>query len=205
MKRTIARLMLISDKVTDFGDRLKYWFSTFIHFAPVAFVLEQIEWWFSENRQFGTFMCIALIVNMVVGAWHHVRNKTFCFKDFFLKNLEMCTVVVIGYIMLEMLRYTAGDNIAGELFRVSIQVMTLLYPTSKVLKNIFIISKGKYPPEFIMKRLYSFERNGDLSKLFETNGDLAKDVIAQKQQEIEDVLEKSTLTPEEIESMKANN
>lgn len=77
-------------------------------------------------------------------------------------------VVSAIYIMLEMLRYTAGDNLAGEIFRVMIQVVALLYPTSKVFKNVYIITEGKYPPEFIMQRLYNFEKNGDLSKFFQS-------------------------------------
>jgi hypothetical protein len=71
--------------------------------------------------------------------------------------------------MLEMLRYTAGDNLAGEIFRILIQTTTLLYPTSKVLKNVFIITKGKYPPKFLMDRLYNFEKNGDLNDFFKTS------------------------------------
>ena len=72
--------------------------------------------------------------------------------------------------LLEMLRYTAGDNIAGEIFRVTIQIITLLYPTSKVLKNVYIITDGKYPPEFLMNKLYNFEKNGDLNGFFKTKG-----------------------------------
>lgn len=167
MKRLIAQIMLISD--TDnvgWLDRVKYGWNVFIHIAPVAFVLDLVNWWFAENQQFGNFMCAALIINMIVGAVMHLKNKSFSFKLFLYKNLEMGFSVVVVYVMLEMLRYTAGANFAGEIFRVSIQIMTLLYPASKVAKNIFILTKGKYPPEFLMKRLYNFEKNGDLANLF---------------------------------------
>ncbi len=171
MKRIFAKLILLTDCNPTFLDKTRYALDCLLHFAPIAFVLNLINWWFSENEQFGTFMCIALIANMAMGVWIHIRNKTFTFRDFFIKNLEMIAVVIIGYIMLEMLRYTAGNNVAGELFRILIQVMTLLYPISKVLKNLFLISGGKYPPEFIMTRLYNFEKNGDLSAFFKTKKD----------------------------------
>src|SRR5690606_16330533 len=87
------------------------------------------------------------------------------------KNIEMACVVIVVYIMLEMLRYTAGDNIAGEAFKILIQITTLLYPTSKVLKNVHIITSGRYPPKFIMRRLYNFEKNGDLSDFFNNKDD----------------------------------
>src|SRR5690606_32932290 len=118
----------------------------------------------------------------------------FCFKQMIVRYLEICAVVIIGYIMLEMLRYTAGNNFAGELFRISIQVMTLMYPTSKVFKNIFIISNGKYPPEFIMKKMYNFEKNGDLSKLFGNKMDeeYLEGLVEEKKQKARELAEEET-------------
>lgn len=189
MKKIAARLILVADATPTMWDRIKYLWSIFMYSAPVVFILDLANWWFTENKQFGTFMCIALIINMIIGAWMHLMNKTFNFKDFFLKNLEMSAVVIIVYIMLEMLRYTAGANIAGEIFRISIQVMTLIYPTSKVFKNVFIISNGKYPPEFIMKRMYDFERNGDLSKFFtkDIDEEYLERLVKEKKQRARDI------------------
>lgn len=200
MKRLLAQVMLLADyDNVGVGDRIKYIWNAILHFAPIAIVLDLFSWWFKENHQFGTFMCIALIINLVIGAYMHKKSGTFCFKQFIVKNVELAFIITITYLMLEMLRYTAGDNLAGEIFKVLIQVMTLLYPTSKVLKNIFIISKGKYPPEFIMRKLYNFEKNGDLEKLFSTTKvdndeldlefekyklDLKKQEIKQKEKEI---------------------
>lgn len=194
MKKIIARLILVSDVSPTIWDRAKYIWSIFIHFAPVAFALDLVDWWFTENRQFGTFMCIALLMNLGVGAWAHIRGGTFCFKHMIVRNVEMGIVVIVGYTMLEMLRYTAGDNFAGELFRISIQVMTLMFPTSKVLKNIFIISNGKYPPEFIMKKMYNFEKNGDLSKLFGNKMDeeYLENLVEEKKQKARELAEEET-------------
>ena len=166
MKKLIARIILISDSTPTIWERLKYAGLSIVHFAPVAFVLDLINLWFADNQQFGTFMCVALVMNMIAGVWLHLKKGTFHFRSFLLGTLEMVAVVIVVYIMLEMLRYTAGDNFAGEIFRVLIQITTLLYPTSKVLKNIHIITKGKYPPRFIMHRLYNFEKNGDLNEFF---------------------------------------
>jgi hypothetical protein len=168
MNELFAKLILITAKQPTITDRLRYVGTCMIHFAPIAFVLDLINWWFTENKQFGTFMSIALLINLIVGAVYHLKNKTFSPKDFILKNIEMAGVIVLVYIMLEMLRYTAGANLAGEIFKITIQITTLLYPTSKVLKNIFIITDGKYPPEFLMNKLYNFEKNGDLSEFFKS-------------------------------------
>jgi hypothetical protein len=57
----------------------------------------------------------------------------------------------------------------GESFKILIQVVTLLYPVSKVLKNIYILSNKQFPPAFIMDKIYNFEKNGDLKDLFDTD------------------------------------
>lgn len=166
-KTLLARLMLLTEPCVKMSDRVDYYFSIFIRIAPVAFALNLVNWWFSENQQFGQFMIIALLVNMVVGGVYHYKNDTFSWPSFWKRNAFMIFIVSVVYIMLEMLRYTAGDNLVGEVFKITIQITTLLYPTSKVFKNVYIMSNGKYPPEWLMKKMYNFEKNGDLAAFFD--------------------------------------
>ena len=77
----------------------------------------------------------------------------------------MWMVLIITYILLEMLRLTAGNNLVGEGFKVLIQITTLLYPISKALKNIYVWSEKQFPPQFIMDKIYKFEQTGDLEEL----------------------------------------
>lgn len=178
MIKLLAQLILLADfKNPSKQDWLRYAWNVIRHFAPVAFLLSVLGAWFHDNKQFGTFICTALIINMIVGAIMHFKNRTFKLKLFIWRNIEMAFVIITVYMMLEMLRYTAGDNIAGDVFRILIQTMTLLYPTSKVFKNIFILTKGKYPPEFLMKKLYSFEKSGDLGNLFSGNNSQSNEEI----------------------------
>lgn len=168
MKKLFAKLILVSSPSAEFHDRFLYFVEVFVKIAPVAYVLSKIEWWFSENQQFGEFMCTMLVLNTVVGVVFHIRSKTFNYREFIWKNIGMALIVICGYMVLEMLRYTAGDNFAGELFKIMIQTITLLYPGSKILKNLYILSNGKFPPEFIMEKLYNFEKNGDLESFFKS-------------------------------------
>lgn len=166
LKTLFARTILLTDPCVEFYDRIDYYISIFIRIAPVAYIMKEFNWWYSDNEQFAKFMCWALIINMGVGIWFHLKQNTFSFKEFFIRNLEMAVLVYVVYFVLELLRYTAGDNIAGDIFKVSMQISTLLYPISKVLKNCFILSNGKIPSEYIMKRMYNFEKNGDLAAFF---------------------------------------
>lgn len=169
MKKLFARVVLLADATPSFDDKVKYLGISVLQLSPIAFALDWFNLWIQDNRQFGFFMCLSLIINMIVGVWYHLEKGTFEFKKFLLKNVQMGFVIVIVYTMLEMLRYTAGDNLAGEIFKVMIQITTLLYPTSKVMKNIYILTDGRHPPRFIMKRLYNFEKHGDMEGLFKTD------------------------------------
>ncbi len=171
MKKIFYSLILAADHSSSFKDRVIFLGGAILKIAPLAYLLDMVNWWFKENHQFGMFISLSLLINMIVGAVKHLKYKTFDFKLFFARNCMMIFVVCTVYIMLEMLRYTAGSNIVGEIFKVLIQVTTLMYPTSKVFKNSYILTNGKYPPEFIMQRLYNFERNGDLNDLFKTKKD----------------------------------
>lgn len=166
IKGCFIRFMLIGEDTIPLKDRTQYLSSYLLMMSPVAFVLDYINAWFKANGQFAFFVCMALLINMAVGAGKHLYKKTFNYIKFFTKNIQMGLMLIVTYIMLEMLRLTAGDNIAGEVFKIVIQIVSLLYPTSKVLKNVYILTAGKHPPEFIMTRLYNFEKSGELKDLF---------------------------------------
>ena len=53
------------------------------------------------------------------------------------------------------------------MFKMSVQLMTLFYPVSKIVKNVFVLTKGKYPPQFVMKALYNYEKEGKLKDFFD--------------------------------------
>lgn len=163
-----AKMILFTSENVEFFDKVRYFGTSFLKLAPVIYILDNFTEWKSQNEQFNEFMWWILLLNMIVGIIFHVKNKTFDWKEFLIQNALMCFVVGVVLIILEMFRYTAGDNLAGEVFRVFTQTITLFYPASKILKNIFILSNGQYPPAFLIRRLYNFEKNGDLKAFFTT-------------------------------------
>jgi hypothetical protein len=169
IKKILCNTILIADTKPTFFEKLNYFLNIIFTCGPVAYLLQGFNSWFSTNQQFSTFVIICLASNMGVGAWYHHKMNTFSWEHFFKRNLLMWAVLIIVYAMLEMLRLTAGENIVADGFKVLIQITTLLYPISKVLKNIYILSNKQFPPEFIMEKIYNFEKNGDLKDLFNTD------------------------------------
>lgn len=166
MLKYLAQMILSADDKVPVLERIYFYIITLVKSSPFAYLLFFANMWFVDNQQFSMFVCVAILANMIVGVITHLAKNTFNWIEFFKGNIIMVFAISMTYVMLEMLRYTAGHNIAGELFKITIQVTTLLYPVSKVLKNIFILTDGKYPPEFVMNKLYNFEKNGDLKQFF---------------------------------------
>jgi hypothetical protein len=165
LRKFLCGMILIADAQPTFLEKTKYFVTIILAFAPIAYCLEGMSFWFSNNKQFASFVLLAVIINIAVGAVFHWRNKTFSQEQFLVKNGIMISVLLISYALLEMLHLTIGDNVFSESFRTLIQISTLLYPISKTFKNLYILSNKQFPPEWIMERLYNFEKTGNIDTI----------------------------------------
>lgn len=175
IKKLICEIILLSDDTPSYTDKLLYYLKTLFALSPIVFLLEQITTWFSINRKFATLVLLVLFINLVVGLWYHLKLNTFSWEEFIVKNCIMIAILLLAYMLLESLVLVVGTNMVAEGFRVAIQVSTLLYPTSKALKNLYILSNKEFPPAFIMEKLYKFEQTGDLAELYKTTYNEMKD------------------------------
>jgi hypothetical protein len=164
-RKLFCGIILIADNNPTFLEKLKYFTTIMCTFAPIAYCLDGMSFWFSTNKQFASFVLLAIIINIVVGAAFHWRNRTFSQELFLVRNAVMVSVLIISYTLLEMLHITIGKNIFSESFRTLIQISTLLYPISKTFKNLYILSNKQFPPEWIMERLYNFEKTGNIDTI----------------------------------------
>jgi hypothetical protein len=162
----LSKIALLADSQPSFLDKLKYFASIIMTVSPIALVVEGLSGWIIENRRFSIFIFAALMLNLAVGIWYHLKMNTFSWGEFLFKNCKMAAILILSYTMLEMIAITAGENIVADGFRTVIQVSTLLWPGSKFLKNLYILSNKQFPPAFIMERLYNFEKTGNLKDLF---------------------------------------
>jgi len=162
-------VILLTARQPTFWDKLTYMGKLIAAFGPIVALLEAFHLWFVSNQVFIGAMLIALVINMVVGVWYHLAQHTFSWRDFWAGNIKMFAGVFLVYILLELLRMAAGHGIVSEGFKIMIQVTMMLWPVSKSLKNLHIIYGKKWPPPYIMNRIYNFEKNGNVKELFETD------------------------------------
>lgn len=155
----------IWDNNLSITERLYYLGKSIATFTPIVWILNIFNLWFTDNKVFFNAMILFIFINMFLGAVMNFRKNTFDWLTLIFKTMTMVVVIFITYLVLELVLVVAGSNIVTEGFRSALQVATLLYPGSKILKNIFILSNGEYPPEWVMKKIYNFQKNGDLSEL----------------------------------------
>ena len=160
--------MLIGYREISWVDRIENFFKSFILFGPVAFLIGAVENWYIENEHFFYAVIVLLIVNMWLGGRMHWKKKQFDTKIFLNKTSEMIISLSLIYLGLEMIISLGGENSVTSGFRLILQITSLIYPFSKIAKNIYILTKGKYPPEWLMKKLYDFEKTGDLNAFMKT-------------------------------------
>ena len=158
-----VNLILFGNGDTDVIIRADSFFRAMVIFGPLVFISDILDLWFIENQSFTLFTAGFIFANAIIGAVSHKIKGDFRFEMFFLKTGKMAGIITLTYLVLEGIVSPIGDNSVTSGIIAVFQVATLLYPGSKILKNIFIWSDGEHPPKFIMERLYNFKENGDLN------------------------------------------
>lgn len=171
----IVLLYYFDDKI-QLRDRIYYFFVAFFKSIPLLMLYSYFSVWREKNELFFVGISFILFLNMVVGAIYHAKAGTFDIKHFLTGNATIMLVITVVYISLSVLSIPINETETGKIFQSVVQFMTLMYPVSKIVKNVFVLTGGKYPPQFIMKALYNYEREGKLKDFFDDISKGAKDL-----------------------------
>ena len=171
-----ANLMIFADGNCSAKTRVDSYLKALVIFGPTAFLSELLGLWFIENQSFTLFAIGFVVANALIGGIAHQARKDFKWEIWFIQTGKMVGIITITYIVLEgIISPIKVDSIRDSSIAV-FQVATLLYPGSKILKNIFIWSNGEHPPKWFMQRVYNFKQNGDLKAfLNDSNSEHQKD------------------------------
>ena len=171
----IVLLYYFDDKI-QLRDRIYYFFVAFFKSIPLLMLYSYFSVWREKNELFFVGISFILFLNMVVGAIYHAKAGTFDIKHFLTGNATIMLVITVVYISLSVLSIPINETETGKIFQSVVQFMTLMYPVSKIVKNVFVLTGGKYPPKFVMKALYNYEREGKLKDFFDDISKGAKDL-----------------------------
>lgn len=155
------------DKYVNTSDRLMFLGESIFKFAPLYWLYQTAAHWYGNNETFATSLALVLIVNSIVGIRYHMKMKTLSIKDFCYSTFSMLSIIIGVYLILKAFGNVLGSNVIGDTYKSIVEFITLLYPGSKVLQNVFILTNGKYPPVFVMKALYAYSKDGKINRFID--------------------------------------
>lgn len=148
-------------------DRLRYFiYSAWVSFPFIA-IYNVLAQWYGLNIVFFESACIIISINAIFGGLSHWKQGTFSWLKLFIKTLLIVFITFSGYIVLDNLFSFFENTFVGETLQSFISFMVLMYPASKFMTSSFILSNGKFPPTFLMKVFYSYEKTGRLKDFFD--------------------------------------
>lgn len=177
----LVLLFCFDDKI-QLRDRIYYFFVIFFKSVPLLLLYSYFSYENETNGLFYAGIGTTLFLDMVVGAWYHFKKGDFSFTELFRATILKIVLIAIVYISLSILSIPLSESMGGEMFRNTIMLFTLLYPVKDIVKNAFVLSNGKFPPEFVIKALYNYEKSGKLKEFF----DLIEGKKKDKQEDLPD-------------------
>lgn len=139
--------------------------------VPIS-LLDRLFGWYIDNQVFLTMVFSAVVIDHVLGSFVHFQIK----HDFSIKKnlnglLTKGFSVCAGYVLFEMIHQIVDDvEFIAIYFKVILQLTVMLYPVLSALKNLSIITGGKFPPNAWFVKFDSFNKDLDLEH-FKTKKD----------------------------------
>ena len=162
----LVLLFYFDDKI-HLRDRVYYFFVAFFKSVPLLLLYAYFSTDREQNAIFYASIGVLLLLDMLAGAWYHFKKGDFDFVDLFKGTITKMLLIAIAFISLSLLNIPLSRSGWGNAFEITIQIMSLAYPVSSISKNLFVLSNGKFPPEFFMKALYNYEKSGKLREFYE--------------------------------------
>jgi len=160
-------LLFYFDERIHLRDRVYYFFIAFFKSVPLLLLYASFSTDREQNAIFYASIGMVLLLDMLAGAWYHFKKGDFDFVDLFKGTITKMLLVAIAFISLSILNIPLSRTDVGRAFEITIQMISLLYPVKDIVKNLFVLSNGKFPPEFFMKALYNYEKSGKLREFYE--------------------------------------
>lgn len=162
----IVLLFTTKIKLTE-KERFGFFITSFFKLAPIAFIVNSAFNWHDEHEAFLYGLYGILFINAVLGILTHKKLKTLDIGEFSLSTLITIVVVFGVYFSLDQLSNSIPDGFISNGFSSSVQILTLLFPIAKIMRNSYILTNGKFPPEFLIEKLYNYERDGNIKTFLE--------------------------------------
>lgn len=119
--------------------------------------------WGVSNQVFISILVGTLFVDLILGVWKHLKMSTFSFKQMILGFCQKIGIVILFYFLSEALIQIISDADLDSIYvKVALKLMLFIYLAGNSLVNMGIITNGKFPPLYFLKRIDKFNKTGDV-------------------------------------------
>jgi hypothetical protein len=139
--------------------------------APSLVLFQRINNWTLQNQDYITIVAGTIIISHIFGTWVHWQIK----KDFSItKNLTgLCmkiSIVTAVALLFEGFSHIMIENSFIYMYiRITLRLLTLMYPLRSALLNCFIITNGAFPPKALLTKIDRFEETLDVTEFNNNN------------------------------------
>lgn len=126
-------------------------------------ISERFTGWYIESQFFILLLMGGLLGDLILGVWKHLKLRTFSFKNLLLGFTEKMAIVTVAYFFTEAIMQIISDgDLDSVYFKVISKLTIFIFPAGNAAVNMGIITNGKFPFPFILKRIAKFNKSGDL-------------------------------------------
>ena len=132
-------------------------------FPAVGFSLvETFSKWYLDNHVIVFLIVGAIICDLFIGVWKHLKLHTFSPKKMLTGFCEKAFIILIGYFLSESLVQILSDADFGTIYiKIVSRLMIFTYPAMNAFVNMGIITNGKFPPLGLIQRFEKFNKHLD--------------------------------------------
>ena len=84
-------------------------------------------------------------------------------------GVKISMVVAFGFIMEGLAHITIEDDLIYKYIKMTGRILVILYPGISAIRNIKVITNGRFPPDALIGKLENFNRDLDVEKLKKGN------------------------------------
>lgn len=143
-------------------------FVTSIVFTPLYLISDWFDLYIFSDWHFLNFFLVGLSLEIVLGIWKHVKLKTFNYRKLIEGVMWMLVGALVLMVLFNGILYISVSNeagFAGGYIKFFYRFLILGYLLWSSSNSMFVISGGKFPPMFWMKRIGKYNKTGNTRDL----------------------------------------
>jgi len=128
--------------------------------SPLAWLIKLVREHVIRDTGFIEVLLICLLMDMIIGIWKHLKQRTFDWKRLYTGLIEKVGITFIGMVVFNLIsdikEWSHLVTVKEYIILVG-KLTNLFYVAGSAFNSMYIITGGKFPPLGWMKRMHSFD------------------------------------------------